>query len=563
VRAALDRILDTEAFRQNHLLARLLSFAVEESLAGRGCALKESQATRLRAQLREYYSGEGLEDPVRIHLPEGGHAAEFSLVAPSHRRARRRLWFWLPPALAAALLIGWAGSWWHARAASAAVRSVAVLPFADLSPHRDGDWFGDGMAAEIMDALAHVPGLRVAARTSSFAFRGGTRDLAKIGRQLGVAAAIEGSILQAGGRLHIDVRMNRTSDGYLLWSKSFDRPAKDVPAAGQSIAAALAGRLQLPGAALRPRPHEPPPEAYSAYLQGRYFFQRDDLDSLGQAAQRLEEATRIDPEFALAWAWLSMAREYIVDDGGAQPNQAMPGSRDAAERAVALDSDCGEAHLALGIVKLQYDWDWAGARQELDRALQLNPGSALALHWSAHWFETQGRMAEATAEMERALTLDPLSAVILGDLAGQYLSANQMQRADPLARRALELEPDDASARAVLAGGRFFAGHSPGGAKLPPFVLACMAARQGDPAEARRLLNQAEDLPGEQLLPATDYVQLAAALHDWERLFLWLDEAYDRRDVRLPYLPLSPDMPKSDARFATFLGRMNLPAPAR
>jgi TolB-like protein len=482
--------------------------------------------------------------------------------------------------MAAAVLLAWAGSWWRARAASAEVRSLAVLPLVDLGPQTNGAWFSGGIADEIVDALTRLPGLRVAAPASALQFQGKARDIPRIGRQLGVAAVLEGNIRKASGRLRITAQMIRAADGYHLWSQTFDVPERDVIRLEQEIAAAVAHRIQIPSTQLGSRRHQPTQQAYDAYLQGRYAIDRPGVDALGKAAEHFEEATAIDPEFALAWAWLSIAREYRVDAGLARPNQAMPGSRDAAERAVALDPGCGEAHLALGIVKLQYDWDWAGAKQQLDQALRSIPGSALAGRWRARWFATQSRADEAIAEIARVLSLDPLSRVTLGDAAQLYLSLHQPERALPFAEKAVEICPGDGTARAALADALWLAGQkeksrqmveelrqSAAGAKVSTYVLAYFSAQQGDSSGARQLLDEAEDLPDDQPTPATVFARLAAAAGDWDRFFSWIEEAYDERDLRLPYLLSSPDLPpglvKSDPRFAAFLDRMNLPAPAK
>jgi TolB-like protein/Flp pilus assembly protein TadD len=478
-------------------------------------------------------------------------------------------------AVAAAVLFGWAGSWAYARRASAEIRSVAVLPFVDLSLRKNDEWFCDGITEEVIDALAREPGLHVVARTSAFEFKGKLRDIRRIGQQLGVAAVLEGNVRIEGSRLRVTVQMHRTSDGYPLWSRTFDRPAQDAFAVPREIVVTIAQRLQIgPGPSPSHR-RQPMPQAYNAYLEGRYFFNRPEPEALARAVARLEEATDADPEFALAWAWLSIAREYRVDGGLVRPNEAMPGSRDAAERAVALDGDCGESHLALGIVKLQYDWDWAGARRELDRAVELNPASALALGWRARWYETQGRTDEAMAEIERARSLDPLSGAILGEMVRLYLSVHQAGRAIPFAGKAVELSPADAASRVALASALWFGGQkvesrqmvgelskSPAGATAPVFALACLSAQQGDPGPARQLLDEAENLPADQFLPTAAYARLAAAVEDWDRFFSWIEEAYDQRSVQLPYLRLSPDLPASDPRFAAFLERMNLPGEA-
>ena len=569
VRAALARILASERFQNCEALARLLGLAVERSLAGRRFKVKAAQAVQLRARLSAYYAGEGMRDPVRIGLPEDGSPAVFSTAAPPGPPPARRPWVWLAAALVAAVPVSWAGAKWHARVVSAQIRSLVVLPFADLTPQDNGQWLAASFTGETIDALDRVTGLRVVGRTSAFKAKGDA------GRELDVAAVLQGAVRQTGERLRISLEMVRTSDGYHLWSASFDRPAQDLRSAQQAISSAVAARLNVRLPAARTGRHQPPAPAYDAYLQGRYFFDQGTPDALNNAAGRLEEATRIDPDFARAWAWLSIVREYRVAAGLARPNQAMPYSRDAAERAVALAPDLGDAHLALGIVNLQYDWDWAAAKAELDHALAASPGSAFALAWHARWSETQGRLNEAIAETARALAIDPLSGAILGDAAAQYAALNQPGRALPFAQKAVDLYPDDPVARAALANILLLAGqkedarqmaeelrNSDAAAKLPPSMPASLAAQMGEPEDARQLLDEAEDLPDEELLPAIDYAELAGAIQDWDRLFSWTEEAYGERDVELPYWRLSPLMPHSDPRFDAFLGEMNLPAPS-
>ena len=340
---------------------------------------------------------------------------------------------------------------------------------------------------------------------------------------MGAAATLEGSIAQSGGRLHIVLAMTRTADGYALWSTSFDRPANDLHTAVEDVSAAVAQRLQLKTPAAAAHRYRPAPQAYAAYLQGRYLFDRSDPEGLNRAQERLEQAAAGDPNFVPAWAWLSIVREYRVAAGMARPNRLMPASRDAAERAVALDPESGSAHLALGIVKLQYDWDWAGAKEELGRAVKAFPESAFVLDWYGRWFQSQGRMAEAIAETERALALDPLSPALTGDAAAQYVSLKQPARAIPLAQKTVALSPNDPAAQAALANVLLLAGEkersrqiveelrsSGAAAKLPATQLASLEARMGDPQDARQLLNAAEDLPDDELLPAVEYAGLAA-----------------------------------------------------
>jgi len=482
-------------------------------------------------------------------------------------RSARRLWVLVAAGLLGAVLLVWVGMLWRARVASAQVRSLAVLPFTDLT-HQNEDWFASSFTGEIIDHLSHAAGLQVIGRTSAFRIKG---DAVK---QLAVAATLEGSISQTGDRLHIALAMTRTADGFHLWSTSFERPATDLNGAIQDVSDAVARRLQVHMPPVAAHRHQPSQQAYTAYLRGRYLFDQADGEALNHAQERLEEATEADPNFVPGWAWLSIVREYRVAAGMARPNRVMPGSRDAAERAVALDPESDIAHLALGIVKLQYDWDWAAAKDELDRAAQAMPSSAMALDWHARWFRTQGRINEALAETQRALALDPLSAAISSDEAAEYVSLNQPDRAVPFAQKAVNLNPGDAAAWAKLANVLWLAGQqeksrqivadlrrSGAAAKLPALVLASLDARMGEPEIARQLLNEAEDLPDDELLPAVEYAGLAASLEDWDRLFSWTEEAYGERDVELPYWRGNPLVPKSDPRFEAFLAQMNLPAP--
>jgi TolB-like protein/Flp pilus assembly protein TadD len=472
---------------------------------------------------------------------------------------------WLPVLIAVPVVAALtaAGSWWHARAASARIRSIAVLPFLDLSHGKDQDWFGDGLTDEIIDGLARIPGLRVAAHASAFEFKSRARDLHRIGEQLGVAAVLEGSIQKEGGRLRITAQLHRTADGYQLWSVTFDRPANDAFRLQREMARALAERIRV-AVKPRPAPRQPSPQAYDAYLEGRALFGRADAGSVSKAAERFAEATLLDSDFALAWAWQSIANEYRVDDGLVRSNEAMPAARDAAERAVALDADSGEAHLALGIVKLQYDWDWSTAKQEFDRALQLSPGSAFALHWLAHWYETQGRLGDALAGMQAALTLDPLSAEMLRDVVNEHLASANPAGALPFARKAASLFPNDPQVKSSLIGALFYAGQKERARQLtgelaPSIQAALWSAMEDESGAARGLLEQADDLHGEPQAPAAALAGLAAAVEDWDRLFYWLDVAYDERSVHLPYARLDPRIPAADPRFAELLGRMNLP----
>jgi len=231
--------------------------------------------------------------------------------------------------------------------------------------------------------------------------------------------------------------------------------------------------------------YKPAPAAYDAYLQGRYHFDHPDNGGLEAAIAHLEDATRLDSGFARAWAWLSIAKEYLADRGAVRPNLALPEARDAADRAAALDPDSAASHLALGIADLQYDWEWGGARAELDRAVQLSPGWALAAYWRERWDQAMGH------------------------------------------------------------------------GKEPQFQFANLPPVQGD-ADARRLLEDADDIRVETYISAAGLALVANRVHDTDSTFHWLDEAYDERCVQLPYIVWDPSLPRGDPRFADLMRRLKL-----
>jgi serine/threonine-protein kinase len=477
--------------------------------------------------------------------------------------AQRRRWLWLLAAIPVAAALTAAGFWWHARAASARIRSIAVLPFRDLTHASGQDWFGDGVTDEIIDGLASIPGLRVAAQASAFEFRNQARDLHRVGQQLGVAAVLEGSIQRKDGRLRIAAQLHRTEDGYQLWSVTIDPAANDAFSLPREMVRALAARIHV-AVKPHPAPRQPSPEAYDAYLEGRALFGSFDSVSISKAAERFAEATRLDSDFAPAWAWQSIANEYRVDDGLIRSNEAMPEARDAAERAAALDADSEAAHLALGIVKVQYDWDWNGAKQEFERALQLSPGSAFAQHWLAHWYETQGRLDDALTSMRAALTLDPLSPEMLRDVVNEYLASTNPADALPFAQKAADLFPTrqrekSSLIRALLSAGQKDKARQLNGEPGGSLQAALWSAMEGEPGDARGLLDQGDELHLEQHVPASELADLAAAADDGDRLFYWLNVAYDERNVHLPYARLNPRIPAADRRFVELLDRMNLP----
>jgi len=271
-------------------------------------------------------------------------------------------------------------SWKHyvSNSAGETLSSIVVLPFLDLSPQKGQEYFSDGLSEEIIDALSRVPNLRVVARTSAFAFKGKAADIRRIGQQLNVDAAMEGSVRKAADRIRITAQLNRVSDGYHLWSRTYDRQLSDVFAVQHEISQAIAAQLRAGDV-----PHRQPTrdlQAYDLYQEGLYVFNQHQPVTYNKAVERYRQAIARDPQFALAYAGLADTYAYMAENSFVAPREAMPKAKDAAARAVALDPDLAQAHTSLAIVRLDYEWDRDGGQTELRKALELDPGSGYIHH---------------------------------------------------------------------------------------------------------------------------------------------------------------------------------------
>jgi eukaryotic-like serine/threonine-protein kinase len=330
---------------------------------------------------------------------------------------------------------------------AADARSLAVLPFANLTGDSANQYFSDGISEEILDAVARIPGLRVAARTSAFALRGTTLDARAIGQRLGVRHVLDGSVERAPGRVRVRARLADAETGVQLWSDKYDRDARDVFALQDEISTSIAGALttQL-GAVAVPRAlgGSQDPEAVDAYLRGREALRRrTGGEGLRQAEQFFLTATRRDPGFARAWAGLASARVVLPEwDGGARAKDAETGASEAVARALALDSTSAEAHAALGYLRKSYRYDWAGAEAAYRRALALSPSDATAHQWLGELLAAVGRPADATAELQRAGALDPESAVVLLALGSQFHAVGDTAAGRAAFARGLAIQPD-------------------------------------------------------------------------------------------------------------------------
>lgn len=479
-------------------------------------------------------------------------AARKNSPAPPAKAAGKPWIIWVA-AIAIVLSAGAFGLWKIRRPAGDVPSAVAVLPFLDLSPQKDSEYFSDGLTEEIIDALSRVPNLRVVARTSTFAFKGKDTDIRQIGKQLNVNAVIEGSVRKSGDRLRITAQLNRVADGYHMWSRTYDREMRDVFSVQREISEAIANELRA-----GQQPHQAPREltkdleAYRLYQQGRYFFNKfEPPDSDNKAIERYRQAIARDPKFAAAYAGIADAYSYLAENFAAAPRDVMPKAKEAAVKALELDDSSAEAHTSLGIVKLDYERDREGSQLEFLRAMQLNPGFGWARHWYAHSLESQGHVEDGLREMRASLDLDPLSVPINWDIAAELIALKRYDEALRHLEKTSDLFPgvpvfSYLRAYANIRKGNLEAARSiveswkgqPELLKDPSYsgMLAAQAARDGSIAEARRILAQIEQLRKTQYVEPFMLIEPCLELHDRQQLMLWLHRADEERSSFFVYL---------------------------
>jgi TolB-like protein/cytochrome c-type biogenesis protein CcmH/NrfG len=335
----------------------------------------------------------------------------------------------------------------------APAKSVAVLPFTNLSDERSNEYFSDGISEELLNVLARVPGLRVAARTSSFYFKGKSVPVAEIARQLGVAYLVEGSVRQAGNRVRITVKLIKATDGFPVWSDAFDRELKNIFAVQDEIAELIAGSLKLEIGVAASGRGEVNAQAYQLYLEGRQAWSRRTPAGLDRAEQCFDQALALEPKFARALLGRAdvalirgMERQDIVEYSQRQ-SAAVGRIVSAIEQALALEPDLAEAHASLGNI-YWLSWRFEDAERALRRAITLDPNYATAHLWLGRVLQADGRVDEALIELQRAVELDPLSSRALDNYSNCLLLAERLPEGLAAAERAMALQPDNIQAQA-------------------------------------------------------------------------------------------------------------------
>jgi serine/threonine-protein kinase len=451
--------------------------------------------------------------------------------------------------------------------------SVAVLPFLNLAGTPEDQYFGDGLADDVINALVRVPGLRVTARTSSFAFSGRGQDVRQIGAELGAAWLIEGSVRRDGGRVRVSAQLIDAGSGYHTWSECYDRQLTDIFAIQDEIARAIARALRIE-LALEPPARRPTSDlaAYDLWMKGRSISQRFTPAAFAQARDCYDAAIARDPRFARPYFGLAELLFHGVQFGLTNSADDARLARNAIATSLELDNGFGEAHALSGILHGILDYDWPGAEAAFQRAFELSPGSATVLIQHA-WYHLVPRMrvAEALDEAEQAVALDPLSPLVRGRFGLVLVVARQYPRAAEECREALRLAPGLWClhwfyATALLLQGRFVQGF--GHARKvydeihQPLVIGGMSLLYGlflRKTEARKLLAELQELSGTTYVPPVAMAFAYLGLGD-DRVFEWLDKAIDARDPVVTHLPSMPlyDGIRGDPRFRALLARMHL-----
>ncbi|HEX9579460.1 MAG TPA: tetratricopeptide repeat protein, partial [Gemmatimonadales bacterium] len=487
-------------------------------------------------------------------------------AAPLRRRELR--WALLGAAIAASLLIGVAVGPWRTTDRA----SVAVLPFLDLSPAGDRAYLSDGLTEELLNALAKIPGLRVAARSSSFQFRDPGTDVRMVGQRLGVAAVVEGSVRLEGTRLRVTAQLIETRRGYHLWSEQYDRDLEDIFAVQEEIARTVASALSaelvsgLPDI-LVARATEST-EAYDLYLRGRHDWNSRTTEGMWRALRAFERAIAIDPGYAAAYAGLSDTWQLLPDYGDVPARQGLAQAKTAALRAIALDSSLAEAHASLAALLDDYDRDRAGAEHEYRQAILLNPGYATARQWLAIHLADDGRFDEAIAEIERARRLDPLSRIINTAVGAVRYFARDYPGSVAEYRAVLDQAPDFALAWALM--GRVFlvegrvdtalsalkhAVNLSDGDPSYRAVYAAALAAAGRRDEGSALARDLKDVPPGGYVP---YCELASAflyLGDDAAALDLFERGFEERDPAIKHIGVEPlyDRIREHPRFHALL----------
>lgn len=458
-----------------------------------------------------------------------------------------------------------------------AQKSIAVLPFANMSADAENEYFCDGLAEELLNALAKIKDLKVAARTSSFAFKNRNVAVSTIGNALNVSKILEGSVRKIGNRVRISVQLINVADGFHLWSERYDGELKDIFDLQDKITLAVIDKLKVnflseEKLALRDR-YDENVEAYELYLKGRYHYLKLRPDEIQKGISYFEQAIALDPNYALAYAGLAQALQTLPLAAELPGHEFFPKAKAAALRAIEIDDTLAEAHAILGWLLFWFEWDWNAAEAECRRAIELDPKSADAREAYAHLLSNTGRHSESLSEIELARELDPVN-LRINAFVGQFLlHAGKIDEALAVLQKTAELEPNfwlshlfassayiekemfsEAFAEAEKA--RQLSGGSTHAAALGIYALA--KANRFD--EAAAALSAMQDLSASRHVPPYHFALAFQGLDKREEALAWLESGFQQNDPKMVFLKVEPkwNSLRHESRFVQLIERMSL-----
>ena len=575
VRAQLVRILESKLFVQSERLQRFLRFTVEHTLAGDTDRIKEYtlgrdvfdrdetydprvdsivrvEARRLRRKLDEYYAEAGAHDPIVIEIRQGSYIPLFRYAA----RAKPVLLPFTPPLR------------------SLNPHTVAVLPFRNLSPDPNLDYFCDGLTEEVLNTLATVAELNVVARTSVFRFKGVTADVRQIGEQLGAGTVIEGSVRNAGDQLRISAQAVDAISGVLLWSGSFDHEVSDVFAVQDEIARAIAEALRVSlSPAHEPRARNPQSlEAYNAYLRGSHFWNQVSQEGVEAALNEFNRSIALFPGYAPSHVGLANAYVILTFWGAIPPEVGILRAKQSALEALRLDDGISGGYAMLGAVTSAFEWRWEEGAPMLRRAIEMQPSNMTAHTYYALHLLCRGQFAEVKAVLDRSLLLDPLSPWSFRNEGWYFYYQRQYDLAIDALKTALALDPRYREVQFMLAYAYLRAGLFEEATALlnalpegPHDATRCGAlgeayACAGDRAAAQKALAKLDSLAETGYVSPLTRVAIHAGLSEWDRALEYLELAFESHSPSLCLAKVDPryDPIREDERFLRLLEKMDL-----
>jgi len=518
-----------------------------------------------------------------VEAAEQSSAVSATAPVPAKMKIPRALTVGLVLVLIAALLIGFnvdkLRTRIFAKSRSLEIRSIAVLPLANLSGDPAQDYFADGMTEQLTTDLGQIGALRVISRTSAMHYKGTNKTLPEIARELHVDAVVEGSVERAGNQVRITAQLIEAPTDRHLWAETYDRELRDVLALEDDVARAIAREVKVK---LTPQTqarltgaHPVNVEAHDDYLKGRFFWNQRTPDGLKKAIEYFRQALERDPQYAPAYAGIADAYYLLPAISDVPPGEAWPKAREAAQKALELDDTLAEAHTSLAFIKCYQDWDWDGAGREFRRAIELDPNYPTAHLWYGRYLSALGRHDEAIVGMERARAIDPFSPMISANLGTAYYLARRYDQAIQESQRAIELAPNFSDAHLVLGSAyREEGSYREAIAELQEAVklsrenrralatLAYTYAVSGKKAEARTILTQLRREAKQHYVSPFHLAFVYGALGEKDRAFEMLRQAYEEHSDYLIFVNVTPvfDQIRSDSRFQDLVRRIGLPA---